>query len=588
MPARRLRQVVVGAFVLIAGCSPSVEHHRPSVVALVEVDSSSSSRAEPSTSAASLTSSESGTTMLPSASLSMEGQASSARAEALSSSGTSAQPGSTLMPNGASIIAQGSYSFREPSAQMPSSSENAVSSSEGASSTNQTSYSFSMTASSGTSNSRTICEPRTAEVCYTGPADTRNVGACRDGSRLCLGDGSGFGSCFGDRTPTSEQCGTSEDEDCDGTPGNSDEDCVCIPGTWERCYTGPTATLDVGSCSAGVRECLLDGHSRGACLMEVLPQTDECYTLEDEDCDGHPPVCAGQSQWFRWMGDTGNRSPTAAVAPDGTSFFLAPRPGTGCNGMTLTSLDARGAVRWTVAIPNACLGTLAAHTGGVVVGASFTGTVQLGTGTLVSADSSDAFIAMADLDGNWLFSRQLGSSGRQTVDALALSEAGTITFSGWTESPLQIDGVPVASSEPWSDVNYSYLASLDSVGQMRYARRSDRVLRFAHAPSGNLVAAGLSYYRRYGCNQGISPHPLGRYISVATLNDDGICLVEHWPALGTGVHNLSVAVDGDDNFTVVGTFKGALELVPGAPLLGNERGEGFVALLTYAWVGKWS
>lgn len=67
----------------------------------------------------------------------------------------------------------------------------------------------------------------------------------------------------------------------------------CEPGTVEDCaYGGPANTEGVGPCVAGTRTCLGDGSAFGACMGEVLPDTENCATAVDENCDGQTPPCA--------------------------------------------------------------------------------------------------------------------------------------------------------------------------------------------------------------------------------------------------------------------------------------------------------
>ncbi len=52
--------------------------------------------------------------------------------------------------------------------------------------------------------------------CYTGPANTEDVGICRGGTQTC--SGGSFGACVGEQTPMSqENCANATDDDCDGT-----------------------------------------------------------------------------------------------------------------------------------------------------------------------------------------------------------------------------------------------------------------------------------------------------------------------------------------------------------------------------------
>jgi hypothetical protein len=136
-----------------------------------------------------------------------------------------------------------------------------------------------------------VCRPGEQSVCYEGPAGTEGVGTCSFGVRTCTSDGAGYSECLSQILPTTEQCGTALDDDCDG---EVNEDCECVPGTFQSCYTGPAGTYGVGQCVSGTAWCSDDGVGLDACQGEVLPAVEDCATLEDEDCDGvvnQPDAC---------------------------------------------------------------------------------------------------------------------------------------------------------------------------------------------------------------------------------------------------------------------------------------------------------
>jgi hypothetical protein len=66
-----------------------------------------------------------------------------------------------------------------------------------------------------------VCDPAAVLSqtipCYDGTAVTRGVGACRDGHRACLANGTGYGGpCQGEVLPQAEICGNGIDDNCDG------------------------------------------------------------------------------------------------------------------------------------------------------------------------------------------------------------------------------------------------------------------------------------------------------------------------------------------------------------------------------------
>jgi hypothetical protein len=78
------------------------------------------------------------------------------------------------------------------------------------------------------------CCPGDTQPCYTGPAATRNVGVCRDGSQVCL-RGRWSGPCSGAVTPGLETC-NGRDDDCDGVVDGGFADATC--GPFRTCANG--------------------------------------------------------------------------------------------------------------------------------------------------------------------------------------------------------------------------------------------------------------------------------------------------------------------------------------------------------------
>ncbi len=121
--------------------------------------------------------------------------------------------------------------------------------------------------------------------CYLGPPQTRGVGACRDGGRVCDQSGEFFQDCGGGVLPVLELCADGIDNNCDGR--SDEEACLetCEPGDVRVCYTGPGQAAGIGECFYGQQECNVEA-LWSECRGDRLPQVESCGDGLDNDCDG--------------------------------------------------------------------------------------------------------------------------------------------------------------------------------------------------------------------------------------------------------------------------------------------------------------
>ncbi len=125
-------------------------------------------------------------------------------------------------------------------------------------------------------NCGTSCTPGSSRDCYTGSGGTKGVGPCKAGKETCGKDGS-WGQCEGQVLPVPENCGTAQDDNCNG---KVNENCACTPGQSRDCK-------EAKGC-AGIQTCNNKqgggGTEWGKCLS-TTPYPEKCDKL-DNDCDG--------------------------------------------------------------------------------------------------------------------------------------------------------------------------------------------------------------------------------------------------------------------------------------------------------------
>ena len=160
------------------------------------------------------------------------------------------------------------------------------------------------------------------QACYTGPAGTSGVGACRGGAQSCS-NGTFSGACTGQVTPGVESC-NNIDDNCNGSV---DE------GVTQTCYTGPAGTSGVGVCHGGNQTCSAGAFS-GACVAQVTPGIETCNGLDD-DCDGMIDEGVTQTCYTGPAGTSG-----VGVCSGGTQTCTGGVFSGACTGQTLPGVEA--------------------------------------------------------------------------------------------------------------------------------------------------------------------------------------------------------------------------------------------------------
>lgn len=95
------------------------------------------------------------------------------------------------------------------------------------------------------------CEPGKVSKCYTGTADTANVGSCSDGKKTCAADKT-WGLCEGEVLPGAEVCGNNIDDNCSGqvdedTDLDGDGFTTCAGDCCDSVQCGKPALVNPGS-----------------------------------------------------------------------------------------------------------------------------------------------------------------------------------------------------------------------------------------------------------------------------------------------------------------------------------------------------
>jgi len=351
------------------------------------------------------------------------------------------------------------------------------------------------------------CVPLTQSSCYSGPAETANVGNCKTGSHRCFFDGSGYGPCEGEVVPQMENCITTGDEDCDGYIDLDDPECLCNqPGASVSCDTGQP-----GVCTMGMGTCSNDGRFIDNCVPIIPPSPENCATPDDENCDGsEAPPCSGIPQWSRTQGlsmASMNDDIVFATAayPDGSWVIAGMVDGTlSADGYGVTAgtifvakVDDNGTFLWEKRYPATTLGAARGvavdPAGNIIVVGEFEGTVQFdGANNVTSANNaSDIFMLKLDSAGQYTWHKVFSTLNQQMVMDVGVDAAGNIYITGSaTIDVIDFGGQPFDPAG--EDV---YLAKFGSNGQHLWSNLyvntgSQRGRQLAVMPNGDVVIIG--------------------------------------------------------------------------------------------------
>lgn len=257
------------------------------------------------------------------------------------------------------------------------------------------------------------CTPLSTQPCYTGPAETEDIGLCKAGTQTCDENGSAFGACEGEVLPAPEDCATPDDEDCDGsTPA-----CAGVP-QWAHLFGDALE----GQESYGL-VALADGSSYlGAHIVGVV------------DFGTGPLVAAGQDIVL------------ARYDADGAAVWAKKFPGSG--GTLLFDVAADAAEN-------------------IAITGWFNGDVDLGGGKLVNTGKVDIYLAKFDATGKHLWSKRFGGPELDFATATGIGPGGEVFVSGDSHGALDLGGGVLANA----GANDIFVAKYSAAGVHQWSKR---------------------------------------------------------------------------------------------------------------------
>jgi hypothetical protein len=447
-----------------------------------------------------------------------------------------------------------------------------------------------------------VCTPSSVTACYTGPMGSQNVGACIGGQKACDAQGTAYGPCIGEVTPTAETCNTAVDDDCDGSINEEGVGCVCLPNSAASCYSGPPGTENVGICKAGTKTCNAQGTAYGACAGEVTPTLENCNTPADENCNGMVDVC-NSLVWAKQAGDMLDQDGLdIAVDTAGNVYATGSFEGVidlGGGPLTSAGADDLFIVKYTAAGAHAFskrIGGISFEdpssisvdaAGNIYVTGAFTGVVDFGGGALTSAGLRDIFVLKLSSAGNHIWSRRFGGVGNDDGIAVAVDALGNVFVVGEYEANIDFGGGTLLHN----GANDIYLLKLSSMGTHIFSKGFGD---FADQLSRDMVIDGLGNVLITGHLSSTIDFGGGALVSAGAQDVFAVKFTTSgnhvWSrrfGASAGQIGDGIGVDQNNNVILTGYFQTSIDLGggPHASLGGNDL---FAAKFDPSGVYVWS
>jgi fibronectin type III domain protein/beta-propeller repeat-containing protein len=226
--------------------------------------------------------------------------------------------------------------------------------------------------------------------------------------------------------------------------------------------------------------------------------------------------------------------------------------------------------------------------GEVAITGTIANIVNLGSGTLTSAGSTDIFVAKYASNGTPLWSKRIGSTMGDVGKAVAVDGNGSVYVTGYFRGTVDFGGGPVSTS-----LTSAFLAKYSSTGLHQWSKKmstatsgTDEGTALAADVNGNVVVGG-SVYQTSDFGGGPLTSAGAQDVFLVKYSSSG---VHTWSRRMGGTADdvvNKVALDGSGNVALTGYFSGSADF--GGGTLANAGGKDiFVAKYSSAGAHVWS
>jgi Divergent InlB B-repeat domain len=298
-------------------------------------------------------------------------------------------------------------------------------------------------------------------------------------------------------------CGGTQPTGPDGQPGGE----VSVAVTIDGLVRGEIRAESGGfTCATGL--CFLKGQNGSAVTLTAVASPGAVFTGWSGDCSGMG-ACRLELRavdhkvrasfglpgvWSRAIGSTSADAVTA-VARDASGNatvvgVLGAEAGldgqTVAPGLFIAQFGSTGSPRWSRALPLAAssrVGIVATSSGELVVAGNFSDSMQWAGQSLTSAGGSDIALLGLDANGQPLWAKRYGGTGKDESRALAIDPEGHLHLAGDTEG-LELEGAPAPLYQP------GFIAELSSSGSYLDAQSIAGINAFAFDSQGRKYVTG--------------------------------------------------------------------------------------------------
>mgnify|MGYP003672612551 FL=1 len=213
--------------------------------------------------------------------------------------------------------------------------------------------------------------------------------------------------------------------------------------------------------------------------------------------------------------------------------------------------------------------------GNIYITGFFIGTADfdpgIGTNTLTSAGSQDAYICKLDSLGNFLWVRQFRSTGEVYGHEITIDNAGNILITGYFNGTVDFDPGILTSNLTTSGSFDVFVVKLSNLGNLIWAKKfggnsDDRSAGVDVDESGNVYTTGF-FGGTADFNTGTSSFNLsssgGLDIFISKLDSLGDFIWARKLGGSSNDRGASIYLDEDKNVYTTGIFRGTVDFNPG-------------------------